>query len=98
MEIVMKRAQFIKFPIILGIAAAVAFSVITTGTSQAKPQVSAAGLATLTPLNPAAVPKYGTFWLLQGPNHDHKSPPLPWPPGRLARLSNLPNRKWPVCG
>src|SRR5271157_6368182 len=45
-----------------------------------------AQLANLQPLDPSAVPPFGTFWLLKSPDPDHGYPPLPCPPGDLPGL------------
>jgi hypothetical protein len=49
---------------------------------RAQPQITAAQLAALTPLDPTAVPRAGNFWLLKGPRGTG-SPPLPCPPGDM---------------
>jgi hypothetical protein len=56
-------------------------------TSRAQPQLTAAQLATLTPLDPTNVPRQGTFWYLYGPYPDHPYPPLPCPPTDMPEAS-----------
>ena len=49
------------------------------------PQITQGQLATMQPLDPSALPTFGNFWLLIGPDPGQPMPPLPAPP------NNLPN-------
>jgi hypothetical protein len=83
----MKLLQLNSTITITALASALLFTSVPT--SHAQPQLTSAQVSSLTaPLNPDAVPKSGTFWLLKGPwqNPDDRpfsGPPLPCPPGDL---------------
>lgn len=48
------------------------------------PQFTPEQVASMQPLDPAEVPRFGTFYLLQGPYPGSPTPPLPCPPGDLT--------------
>ena len=77
----MKRMQR---SLVFSLALVLAPATIPATTSHAQPRLTAAQLAALTPLDPGAVPRRGTFWFLQGPSPGQPYPPLPCPPGDLT--------------
>ncbi len=73
--------------LVVGSILAVAAFVLASESAWAwPPQITAEQLAAMQPLDSAAVPRFGTFWLLQGPNHGLPTPPLPCPPGDLTNV------------
>jgi hypothetical protein len=65
---------------------ALALALAPNAASHAQTTFTTAQLANLQPLDPSAVPPFGTFWLLKSPYPDHGYPPLPCPPGDLPGL------------
>ena len=61
-----------------------AFVCASSARLQAQPQLSAAQLAALQPIDASAVPDNATFWLAKGRDPDSPSPPLPSIPGELS--------------
>jgi hypothetical protein len=77
----MKRQQSVSV-----VRSMVVVAVLTLGASAAwsrSPQISEAQLAAMQPLDPPALPTFGNFWLLVGPDPDQPWPPLPAPPNDL---------------
>lgn len=70
--------------LILSLALVLVGAAIPATTLRAQPQLTPAQLAALTPLDPGAVPRHGTFWFLLGPNPGRPYPPLPCPPGDMT--------------
>jgi hypothetical protein len=65
---------------------ALAFTLAANTGLHAQSKFTTAQLANLQPLDPSAVPPFGTFWLLKSPDPDHGYPPLPCPPGDMPGL------------
>ena len=75
------------FLLSLGLIAAFVFA--PSACLRAQPQLSAAQLAALQPIDASAAPGCGTYWLAKGRDPGTPSPPRPFIPPELSAL-NLP--------
>ena len=71
---------------LLSLGLIAAFVCATSPRLQAQPQLSAAQLSALQPIDASAVPENATFWLEKGRDPDSASPPLPAIPAELIPL------------
>ena len=75
-----KLMKKVQSDFILKFAFALALVLVSNATLNAQPQITAGQLATLQPLDPGAIPRFGTFWLLKSPDPGRGYPPTPCPP------------------
>ena len=80
----MKTCQLKSF--VENLALSAALGIVVGATAHAQPQITAAQVKALTPLSPWAIPKSGTFYLLNGPDPGRPTPPYPCLPSNLTNL------------